>query len=153
MVLVVVRAVVRVANIIFLEVLYQSVYLVLRMEVVIILVRFYCCWWLCGAIGFDCGILVVVVMVMAVVRVELLIKSNYLTVCLMVFFVVMLVVVVALIVVAVVLPLPITTTTTTTITTITTITTSFITSFTTKQTLKHGTPLQVMVIVVALVGL
>ena len=58
------------------EVLYLSVYLVVRMEVVVIFVRFYWCWWLCGAIGCDGGILVVVVMVMADVRVELLIKSN-----------------------------------------------------------------------------
>ena len=76
MVVVVVRAVVRVANMIVAEVLYLSVYLVVRMEVVVIFVRFYWCWWLCGAIGCDGGILVVLVMVTAVVRVALLIKSN-----------------------------------------------------------------------------
>ena len=74
MVVVVVRAVVRVANIIVAEVLYLSVYLVVRMEVVVICVRFYWCWWLCRAIGCDGGILVVV-MVTTVVR-ALLIKSN-----------------------------------------------------------------------------
>ena len=58
------------------EVLCLSGYLVVRMEVVVIFVRFYWCWWLCGAIGCDGGILVVVVMVTAVVRVALLIKSN-----------------------------------------------------------------------------
>ena len=58
------------------EVLYLSVYLVVRMEVVVIFVRFVWCYWLCKAIGCDGGILVVVVMVTAVVRVELLIKSN-----------------------------------------------------------------------------
>ena len=58
------------------EVLYLSVYLVVRMEVVVIFVMFYCYWWLCGAIGCDGGELVVVVMVMAFVRVALLIKSN-----------------------------------------------------------------------------
>ena len=58
------------------EVLYISVYLVVRMEVVVIFVRFVWCWWLCGTIGSDGGILVVVVMVTAVVRVALLIKSN-----------------------------------------------------------------------------
>ena len=66
MLVVVVRVVVRVANMIVVEVLY----LVVRMEVVVILVRFYCCWWICGAIGCDGGILVVVVM--SVVRVALL---------------------------------------------------------------------------------
>ena len=77
MVVVVVRAVVRVVNIIVAEVLYLSVYLVVRMEVVVIFVKFYWCWWLCGPIGCDGGILVVVVvMVTAVVRVALLIKSN-----------------------------------------------------------------------------
>ena len=76
MVVVVVRALVRVANMIVAEVLYLSVYLVVRMEVVVIFVRFYWCWWLCGAIGCDGGILVVVVMVTAVLRVALLIKSN-----------------------------------------------------------------------------
>ena len=54
---------------IFVEVLYQSVYLVVRMEVVVIFVRFYCWRWLCGAIGCDGGILMVVVILMAVVRV------------------------------------------------------------------------------------
>ena len=58
------------------EVLYLSVYLVVRMEVVVIFVKFYWCWWLCGAVGCNCGILVVVVMVAVVVRVALLIKSN-----------------------------------------------------------------------------
>ena len=58
------------------EVLYLSVYLVVRMEVVVIFVWFVWCWWLCGNIGCDGGILVVVVMVTAVVRVALLIKSN-----------------------------------------------------------------------------
>ena len=58
------------------EVLYLSVYLVVRMEVVVIFVRFYWCLWLYGAIGCDGGILVVVVMVTAVVRVALLIKCN-----------------------------------------------------------------------------
>ena len=58
------------------EVLYLIVYLVVRMEVVVIFVRFYWCWWLSGAIGCDGGILVVVVMVTAVVRVALLIRSN-----------------------------------------------------------------------------
>ena len=76
MVVVVVRAVVRVANIIVVEVLSLSAYLVVTMEVVVIFVRFYWCWWLCGAIGCDGVILVVVVMVTTVVRVELLIKSN-----------------------------------------------------------------------------
>ena len=76
MAVVVVRAVVRVANMIVAEVLYQSVYLAVRMEVVVIFVRFYCCWWLCVAIGCEGGILLVVVMVMDVVRVALLIKSN-----------------------------------------------------------------------------
>ena len=76
MVVVVVRAAVRVANMIDAEVIYLSVYLVVRMEVVVIFVRFYWCWWLCGAIGCDGGIFVVVVMVTAVVRVALLIKSN-----------------------------------------------------------------------------
>ena len=37
------------------EVLYQSVCLVVRMDVVVIFVRFYCCWWLCGTIGCDGG--------------------------------------------------------------------------------------------------
>ena len=46
------------------------------MEGVVIFVRFDWCWWLCGAIGCDGGILVVVVMVTAVVMVALLIKSN-----------------------------------------------------------------------------
>ena len=55
------------------EVLYLSVYLVVRMEVVVIFFWFYWCWWLCRAIGCDGGILVVVVMVTAVVRVALLI--------------------------------------------------------------------------------
>jgi hypothetical protein len=36
------------------EVLYQSVYLAVRMEVVVIFVRFYCCWWFCVAIGCEC---------------------------------------------------------------------------------------------------
>ena len=76
MVVVVVRAVVRVANVIVVEVLYLSVYLVVRMEVVVIIVRFLWCWWLCGANGSNGGILVVVVMVTAVVRVALMIKSN-----------------------------------------------------------------------------
>ena len=58
------------------EVLYPSVYLVVRMEGVVIFVRFVWCWWLCGAIVCDGGILVVVVMVTAVVWVALLIKSN-----------------------------------------------------------------------------
>ena len=58
------------------EVLYLSVYLVVRMEVVAICVRFYWCWWLCRAIGCDGGILVVVVMVTTVLRLALLIKSN-----------------------------------------------------------------------------
>ena len=58
------------------EVLYLSVYLVVRMEVEVIFVRFFWFWWLCGAIGCDGGILVVVVMVTAVVRVALLFKSN-----------------------------------------------------------------------------
>ena len=55
------------------EVLYLSVYLVVRMKVVVIFVRFYWCWWLFGAIGCDGGILVVVVMVTAVVRVATMI--------------------------------------------------------------------------------
>ena len=76
MVVGVVRAVVRVENMIVAKVLYLSVYFVVRMEVVVIFVRFYWCWWLCKAIGCDGGILVVVVMVMADVRVALLIKSN-----------------------------------------------------------------------------
>ena len=76
MVVVVVRAVVMVTNMIVAEVLYLSVYLVVRMEIVVIFVRFYWSCWLCGAIGCDGGILVVVVMVTAVVRVALLIKSN-----------------------------------------------------------------------------
>ena len=42
MVVVVVRAVVRVANMIVVKVLYQSVYLVVGMEVVVIFVRIYC---------------------------------------------------------------------------------------------------------------
>ena len=46
------------------------------MEVVVIFVRFHWCLWLCGAIDCDGGILVVVVMVMADVRVAVLIKSN-----------------------------------------------------------------------------
>ena len=46
------------------------------MEVVVIFVRFHWCLWVCRAIGCDGGILVVVVMVTAVVRVALLIKSN-----------------------------------------------------------------------------
>ena len=58
------------------EVLYLIVYLVVRMEVVVIFVRFHWCLWFCEAIGCDGGILVVVVMVTAVVRVALLIKSN-----------------------------------------------------------------------------
>ena len=58
------------------EVLYLTVYLVVRMEVVVIFVRFVWCWLLCRAIGCDGDILVVVVMVTAVVRVSLLIKSN-----------------------------------------------------------------------------
>ena len=69
MVVVVVRAVVRVVNMIVAEVLYISVYLVVRMEEVVIFVKFYLCCWLCGAIGCDGAILVV----MAVVRVTLLI--------------------------------------------------------------------------------
>ena len=68
------------------EVLYLSVYLVVRMEVVVIFVRFYWCWWLCGAIGCDGGILVVVVMVTTVVRVALLIRVINLSVCLLVLF-------------------------------------------------------------------
>ena len=76
MVVVVVRAVVRVANMIVAEVLYQSVYLAVRMEAVVIFVRCYCCWWICAAIGCEGDILLVVVMVMDVVRVALLIKSN-----------------------------------------------------------------------------
>ena len=68
MVAVVVRAVVRVANMIVAEVLYLSVYLVVRMEVVVKFVRFYWCWCLCKAIGCDGGILVVVVIVTAVVK-------------------------------------------------------------------------------------
>ena len=76
MVVGVVRAVVRVTNMIVAEVPYLSVYLVVRMEVVVKFVRFYWCWCLCGAIGCDGGILAVVVMVTAVVRVALLIKSN-----------------------------------------------------------------------------
>ena len=63
------------------EVLYLSAHVVVRMQVVVIFVRFYCCWGLCGAIGFYGGTLVVVVM--AVVRVAPLIKSNNLTVCLL----------------------------------------------------------------------
>ena len=58
------------------EMLYLSVFLVVRMEVVVFFVKLYLCWWLCGAIGCDSGILVVVVMVTAGVRVALLIKSN-----------------------------------------------------------------------------
>ena len=76
MVVVVVRAVVRVVNMIVAEVLYLSIYLLVRMEEVVIFVKFYLCWWLCGAIGWDGAILVVVVMVMVVVRVALWIKSN-----------------------------------------------------------------------------
>ena len=75
MVVVVVRAVVRMANMIVAGVLYLSVYLMVGMEVVVIFVRFYWCWGLCGAIGCEGGILVVVVMVTAVVRLALLIKS------------------------------------------------------------------------------
>ena len=67
MVVVVVRAVVSVANMIVAEVLYLSVNLVVRIEVVVIFVRFYWCWWLCGAFGCGGGILVVAVMVTAVV--------------------------------------------------------------------------------------
>ena len=59
------------ANMILAEVLYLSAYLVVRIEVVVIFVRFYWCWWLCGAIGCDGSILVVVVMVTAVLRVAL----------------------------------------------------------------------------------
>ena len=69
MVVVVVRAFVRVVNMIVAEVLYIRVYLVVRMEEVVIFVKFYLCWLLCGAIGCDGAILVV----MAVVRVTLLI--------------------------------------------------------------------------------
>ena len=58
------------------EVLYLSVYLVVRMEEVVLFVNFYLCCWLYGAFGCDSGILVVVVMVTAGVRVALLIKSN-----------------------------------------------------------------------------
>ena len=58
------------------EMLYLSVYLVVRMEVVVFFVKFYLCRWLCGAICCDSGILVVVVMVTAGVGVALLIKSN-----------------------------------------------------------------------------
>ena len=76
MVVVVLRAVLRVANMIVAEGLYLSVYLVVRMEVVAICVRFYWCWWLCRAIGCDGGILVVALMVTTLVRVALLIKSN-----------------------------------------------------------------------------
>ena len=75
MVVVVVRAVVRVTNMIVAEVLYLSVYLVVRMEVVVTFVMFYWYWWLCRAIGCEGGILVVVVMVTSGVRVALLIKS------------------------------------------------------------------------------
>ena len=39
-------------------------------------VRFYGCWCLCRDIGCDGGILVLVVMATAVLRVALLIKSN-----------------------------------------------------------------------------
>ena len=41
------------------------------MEVVVIFVKCYWCWWLWVAIGCDGGILVVVVMVTAAVRVAL----------------------------------------------------------------------------------
>ena len=58
------------------EVQYLCVYLVVRMEGVVIFVRFDWCWWLCEAIGCDGCILVVMVMVTAVLRVALLIKSN-----------------------------------------------------------------------------
>ena len=75
MVVVVVRAVVRVANMVVAGVLYLSVYLVVRIELLVIFVRIYCCWWLCGAIGCEGGILVVVVMVTAVVRVALFTNS------------------------------------------------------------------------------
>ena len=76
MVLVVVRSVISVVNMNFAEVLYLSVYLVVRLEVLVIFVKFYCCWWLCGAVGCDGGILVMVVIVMAVVRVALLIRIK-----------------------------------------------------------------------------
>ena len=47
MAVLVVRVVVRVTNMIVVEVLNQSVYLAIRIEVVVVFVRFYCCW-LCG---------------------------------------------------------------------------------------------------------
>ena len=40
----------------------EVLYLVVRMEVIVIILRFYCGWWICGAIGCDGGILAVVVM-------------------------------------------------------------------------------------------
>ena len=48
----------------------EVLYLVVTMKLIVIIVRFYCGWWICGAIGCDGGILVVVVM--SVVRVALL---------------------------------------------------------------------------------